>query len=53
MKILANDGISESGVALLKSNGFDVSTDKIEQEIIRLADEYFLDVLALISSSNG
>ena len=32
MKILANDGISKSGVILLENAGFNVSTDKVEQE---------------------
>ena len=27
--------------------------DRSDQEIIRLADRYFLDVITLISSSNG
>lgn len=34
MKILANDGISESGVKILESNGFEVITTKVAQEQI-------------------
>jgi D-3-phosphoglycerate dehydrogenase len=32
MKILANDGISESGKNLLLKNGFEVITENIPQE---------------------
>ena len=32
MKILANDGISKSGIDQLESNGFTVITNKVEQE---------------------
>ena len=32
MKILANDGISKSGITLLENNGFEVITTKIAQE---------------------
>ena len=32
MRVLANDGISESGVELLKKNGFDVELTKVAQE---------------------
>ena len=32
MKILANDGISKSGVNLLEKNGFEVETTKVAQE---------------------
>ncbi len=32
MKILANDGISPSGVAALEAGGFSVSTDKVDQD---------------------
>lgn len=36
MKILANDGISQSGLEKLRANGFEVDTDKREQD--QLAD---------------
>lgn len=32
MKILANDGISQEGIDLLSQNGFEVITDKVEQD---------------------
>ena len=32
MKVLANDGISRSGVELLEKNGFDVELTKVAQE---------------------
>src|SRR5690606_18472133 len=32
MKILANDGISESGITLLENHGFEVITTKVAQE---------------------
>ena len=31
MKILANDGISQSGIEALQSNGFEVITTKVAQ----------------------
>ena len=31
MKVLANDGISKSGINQLEKNGFNVITDKVEQ----------------------
>ena len=31
MKVLANDGLSENAVDILKENGFDVYLDKVEQ----------------------
>ena len=31
-KILANDGISQSGIEILEQNGFQVDTEKVEQE---------------------
>ena len=31
-KILANDGISQSGIEILERNGFQVDTEKVEQE---------------------
>ena len=32
MKVLANDGISESGVSVLENAGFNVITEKVNQE---------------------
>ena len=37
MKVLANDGISQSGIEALESAGFSVSTKTVAQE--RLIDE--------------
>lgn len=36
MKILANDGISQEGIDLLSANGFEIVTNKVEQD--QLAD---------------
>jgi D-3-phosphoglycerate dehydrogenase len=52
MKILANDGISESGVTLLKSSGFDVSTNKIEQEkLIDAINDQNIEVILVRSAT--
>ena len=32
MKVLANDGLTQSGIDALKENGFEVITDKVAQE---------------------
>ena len=32
MKVLANDGISKSGIDLLEKNGFEVKVTKVAQE---------------------
>ena len=32
MKVLANDGISKSGIELLEKNGFEVELTKVAQE---------------------
>ena len=32
MKVLANDGISKSGITQLEKSGFKVITDKVNQE---------------------
>ena len=32
MKVLANEGISKSGVDKLESNGFEVNTNKVKQQ---------------------
>jgi D-3-phosphoglycerate dehydrogenase len=52
MKILANDGISESGVTLLKSAGFDVSTDKIDQDnLIDAINDQKIEVILVRSAT--
>ena len=56
----ASSEFAEAAKAQAVSLGFDPFRvfvehpiqDRSDQEIIRLADRYFLDVLALISSSN-
>ena len=58
---VASSEFAEAAQAQAVSLGFDPFRvfvehpiqDRSDQEIIRLADKYFLDVLALISSSNG
>ena len=57
---VASSEFAEAAEAQAVSLGFDPFRvfvehpiqDRSDQEIIRLADRYFLDVLALISSSN-
>ena len=45
-KILANDGISHSGVKALESNGYEVSTTNVAQEqLINHINENQIDVL--------
>jgi D-3-phosphoglycerate dehydrogenase len=34
MKILANDGLDQSGIDLLKENGFEVITKNVPQELL-------------------
>ena len=58
---VASSEFAEAAQAQAVSLGFDPFRvfvehpiqDRSDQEIIRLADRYFLDVIALISSSNG
>ena len=52
MKILANDGISESGVTLLESAGFNVSTDKIDQDnLIDAINDQKIEVILVRSAT--
>lgn len=52
MKILANDGISKSGVILLENAGFNVSTEKIEQEnLIDAINEENIEVILVRSAT--
>ena len=52
MKILANDGISKSGVILLENAGFNVSTEKIEQEnLIDAINEDNIEVILVRSAT--
>jgi D-3-phosphoglycerate dehydrogenase len=52
VKILANDGISESGVALLTENGFEVITSKVAQEqLINYINTNKIDVILVRSAT--
>jgi len=52
-KILANDGISPSGVEALESNGYEVSTTNVAQEqLINHINENQIDVLLVRSATN-
>ena len=52
MKILANDGISKSGVILLENAGFNVSTDKVEQEnLIEAINKENIEVILVRSAT--
>lgn len=46
MKVLANDGISQSGIALLEENGFEVLTTKVAQEqVVAYINKHEINVL--------
>ena len=46
MKVLANDGVSQSGIALLEKNGFEVLTTKVAQEqVASYINKHEIDVL--------
>ena len=52
MKILANDGISNSGVKKLESNGFDVITDTVSQDdLIDYINTNSIDALLVRSAT--
>lgn len=52
MKILANDGISESGMKALEQEGFEVNTTKVAQEqLINYINENRIDVLLVRSAT--
>jgi len=52
IKVLANDGISELGVQILKENGFEVNTKKIDQEdLIQKINEENYEVLLVRSAT--
>lgn len=52
MKVLANDGISQSGIALLEKNGFEVITTKVAQEqVINFINKHEIDVLLVRSAT--
>ena len=52
MKILANDGISQSGIALLESNGFEVITTTVAQnQLENFINENSIDAILVRSST--
>jgi len=52
MKVLANDGISNSGVEKLESNGFDVITDTVSQDdLIDYINKNSIDALLVRSAT--
>ena len=52
MKVLANDGLSNSGINELKSAGFDVITDKVEQDyLIDYINSNNIEVILVRSAS--
>ena len=52
MKILANDGISNSGIETLENAGFEVNTTKVAQEqLINYINEHQIDVILVRSAT--
>ena len=52
MKVLANDGISSSGIKLLEENGFEVLTTKVAQEqVASYINKNAIDVLLVRSAT--
>ena len=52
MKVLANDGISKSGVDKLESNGFEVITNKVNQEdLVNYIIENSIEVILVRSAT--
>jgi D-3-phosphoglycerate dehydrogenase len=52
MKVLANDGLTQSGIDALKENGFEVITDKVPQEnLITYINENQVKVLLVRSAT--
>lgn len=52
MKVLANDGISSSGIKLLEANGFEVLTTKVAQEqVASYINKNAIDVLLVRSAT--
>ena len=52
MKILANDGISQSGVAILENNGFEVITTKVAQnQLENFINENSIDAILVRSAT--
>jgi D-3-phosphoglycerate dehydrogenase len=54
MKVLANDGISQSGIDALKAAGFEVITTKVAQEqLVNYINEHKIDVLLVRSATTA
>ena len=52
MKVLANDGISKSGINQLEKNGFNVITDKVEQsDLIDYINNEKIEVILVRSAT--
>lgn len=52
MKVLANDGISQSGIELLEKNGFEVLLTKVAQEqVVSYINKHEIDVLLVRSAT--
>ena len=52
MKVLANDGISKSGINQLEKNGFNVITDKVEQsDLIEYINNKNIEVIIVRSAT--
>ena len=52
MKILANDGISKSGINQLEKNGFNVITEKVEQEnLVEYINKENIEVILVRSAT--
>lgn len=52
IKVLANDGISESGVKVLEANGFEVITTKVAQEqLVNYINEHQVTVILVRSAT--
>ena len=51
-KILANDGISQAGIDALTAKGFEVITEKVNQEDLISSTNYGIDFCSIISNKN-
>jgi D-3-phosphoglycerate dehydrogenase len=52
MKVLANDGISQSGISQLEKNGFNVITNKVEQnDLIDYINNEKIEVILVRSAT--
>ncbi|MGB2225790.1 MAG: D-2-hydroxyacid dehydrogenase [Polaribacter sp.] len=52
MKVLANDGISQSGITLLEQNGFEVITTKVAQnQLENYINDHYIDAILVRSAT--